>query len=176
MTFRERINPQRLESAIQLRSCVVSWSKRFDVPIVLSNGKSLSTLADARQHLLALPKRRHEATDVSTAIEALMMAAEGRGPMMHANAGIARVVFGQPMIRAAAVEGKALETPTPGARPMRDIETVENAMRDGIANLNDVEPGPRSAEVALKRMTDVLDQRDVRAAREPAPRRLGRFQ
>jgi hypothetical protein len=76
----------------------VSWSKRFDVPIMLPDGKSLSTLADARQHLLALPKARHEAADVTTAIEAMLMAAEGLGPVMHANVGIARVINGRPKI------------------------------------------------------------------------------
>jgi hypothetical protein len=76
----------------------VSWSKRFDVPIVLPDGSKLQTLADARRHLLALPKRDHDRPDVGAAIEALLMAAEGRGPMMHANAGIARVVYGPPGI------------------------------------------------------------------------------
>jgi hypothetical protein len=72
----------------------VSWSKRFDVPIALPNGESLATLDDARRHLLALPKSRHQNRDVEAAIEAVMMAAENRGPMMHANRGIGLVVFG----------------------------------------------------------------------------------
>jgi hypothetical protein len=72
----------------------VSWSRRFDVAVVLSDGKRLETLHDARRYLLSLPKSRHEHSDVTNAIEALLMAAERRGPLTHANAGIARVVYG----------------------------------------------------------------------------------
>lgn len=77
---------------------MASWSKRFDVPISLPDGTTIKTLGDARQHLLALPKARHKDADVATAIEAMLMAAEGRGPVLHANAGIARVVYGPPRI------------------------------------------------------------------------------
>jgi hypothetical protein len=70
----------------------VPWSKRFDVPIVLRSGEKLETLADARAHLLSLPKSKRKNSAVEAAIEALMMAAEGRGPVMHASAGIARLV------------------------------------------------------------------------------------
>jgi hypothetical protein len=72
----------------------VSWSKRFDMPIKLPSGKKLVTLADARKHLLSLPKSKQGSPAVQAAIEALMMAANGEGPLMHANAGIARVVDG----------------------------------------------------------------------------------
>jgi hypothetical protein len=72
----------------------VSWSTRFDVPIVLPSGMKLVTLDDARRHLLSLPKSKHGSPAVQAAIEALMMAANGEGPLMHANAGIARVVYG----------------------------------------------------------------------------------
>jgi hypothetical protein len=70
----------------------VSWSKRFEVPIVLRSGEKLETLADARAHLLSLPKSKRQNPAVEAAIEALMMAAEGGDAMMHANAGIARLV------------------------------------------------------------------------------------
>jgi hypothetical protein len=83
-----------LNAPVALRSVVVSWSKRFDVPIVLQSGEKLETLADARAHLLSLPKSKHQTPAVEAAIEALMMAAEGRGPVMHANADIARLVHG----------------------------------------------------------------------------------
>lgn len=75
-----------------------SWSRRFDVPIALPDGSKIATLDQARRYLLALPNHRHGDEDVKAAVEALMMAAEGRGPLMHANAGIGRVVNGPPKI------------------------------------------------------------------------------
>lgn len=76
----------------------MSWSKRFHVPIKLPNGSTIATLDQARRFLLALPEARHRDDDVAAAIEAVMMAAEGRGPVLHANTGIARVVYGEPQI------------------------------------------------------------------------------
>ncbi len=74
------------------------WKKRFDVPIVLPGGSKVVTLDEARRYLLALPTARHKDADVVAAIDAVLMAAEGRGPVMHANVGIARVVNGPPKI------------------------------------------------------------------------------
>jgi hypothetical protein len=71
----------------------VTWSHRFDVPIKLPNGKRIETLDDARKYLLAIPKKKWTPT-VGAAIEAVIMAANGEGPMMHANKGVALVVYG----------------------------------------------------------------------------------
>jgi hypothetical protein len=71
----------------------VDWSRRFDVPVILPDGKRLASLADARQYLLTIPQADY--TDaIGVAAEALVMAAEGHWPIMLANAGIARVVHG----------------------------------------------------------------------------------
>ncbi len=72
---------------------MADWSRRFDVPVNLPNGKQIVTLSDARKYLLAIPKAKQDAA-VEAAVEAVLMAAEGRGPTMHANAGVARVVYG----------------------------------------------------------------------------------
>lgn len=72
---------------------MVDWSRRFDVPINLPNGKQIVTLDDARKYLLAIPKAKQTEL-VGTAVEAVLMAAEGRGPLLHANVGIGRVVYG----------------------------------------------------------------------------------
>jgi hypothetical protein len=72
---------------------MADWSREFDVPIVLHNGKKLLTLDDGRQHLLKIPKSKYTEA-IGAAAEALVMAAEHRGPMMHANVGVARVVYG----------------------------------------------------------------------------------
>jgi len=44
----------------------------------LPDGKTLRTLEDARQYILALPKSEHETTAWQVAIEALLVAADSR--------------------------------------------------------------------------------------------------
>ncbi len=67
---------------------------RFDQPIILPSGEKLETLADARRHILKLPKTHHGQQAWQAAIEALLMAAEKRGPVMHANVGVHQAVHG----------------------------------------------------------------------------------
>jgi hypothetical protein len=57
--------------------------------------KPIKTLTDARDYLLNLSKSRHREHDVQAAIEAVLMAAEGRGPILHATVGIGIVVNGR---------------------------------------------------------------------------------
>lgn len=72
----------------------MSWSRSFDVPIKLPDGKALETLDDARKYLLKLPKSKHRDPHVAAATEAVLMAANGTGPVMHANLGLGLVVYG----------------------------------------------------------------------------------
>jgi hypothetical protein len=72
----------------------VSWSREFDRPIALPDGRQIVTLSDARDYLIGLPKARHSSEPVQTAIEAVMMAAEGRGPLMHAHIGMSQAING----------------------------------------------------------------------------------
>jgi hypothetical protein len=60
------------------------WSRPFEDPIVLPDGRKLVTLKNAADYIMKLPKaeQKHE-----TAVEVLIMAAEGRGPLMHARIG-----------------------------------------------------------------------------------------
>jgi hypothetical protein len=58
----------------------VSWDQRFDCPVVLPDGKTLRTLEDARRYIITLPKSEHKTTAWQIAIEALLVAAERRGP------------------------------------------------------------------------------------------------
>jgi len=74
------------------------WSVAFDKEIVPPDGRPIRTLADARDYLLKLPKSRQSDENVQAAIEALLMAADGTGPTLHATAGIGRVVHGGPAI------------------------------------------------------------------------------
>jgi hypothetical protein len=49
---------------------------------------------------MALPKAKHETAECQAAAEALMMAAEKRGPLMHAHVGMLRAVNGANQLRA----------------------------------------------------------------------------
>jgi hypothetical protein len=66
----------------------VSWSRPFHDPIPVPKGKPLLTLKDAAAYILKLPKAKQKSPDLQTAGEALLMAAEDRGPMMHARIGV----------------------------------------------------------------------------------------
>jgi hypothetical protein len=70
------------------------WSVPLSKTIVPAKGPPLKTLADARDYLLNLPKDRHDEEIVQAAIEAVLMAGEGRGPILHATAGVGSVVNG----------------------------------------------------------------------------------
>jgi len=64
------------------------WQWRFEDPIPLPGGRQLVTLKD----ITRLPKTEHESPQWQAAIEALIMAAEGRGPLMHARIGVLRAL------------------------------------------------------------------------------------
>jgi hypothetical protein len=64
------------------------WSRLFEDPIVLPDGRSLLTLKNAADYIMKLPKAEQKHEKWQTAIEVLIMAAEGRGPLMHARIGV----------------------------------------------------------------------------------------
>ena len=68
------------------------WNRAFEDPIPLPRGRQLITLKDAADHITKLPKAEHESGPWQAAIEALIMAAEGRGPLMHARIGVLRAL------------------------------------------------------------------------------------
>jgi hypothetical protein len=70
------------------------WSRRFDDPIKPPKGKPLVTLKDAARYIMALPKSQQQAPEWQAAGEALLMAAEGRGPLMHAHVGMTLALHG----------------------------------------------------------------------------------
>ncbi len=55
----------------------------FDNPIVPPKGKTPTTLKDAAAHIMKLPKAKQQSPEWQAATDALLMAAEGRGPLMH---------------------------------------------------------------------------------------------
>lgn len=58
-------------------------------------GQPIRALGEARDYLLSLPKSKHKDDDAQAAIKVVLMAAEGRGPILHATAGIGLVLNGR---------------------------------------------------------------------------------
>jgi hypothetical protein len=70
----------------------MGWKRRFEDPIPLPRGRQLVTLQDAASYIMKLPKADQNAAEWQAATEALIMAAEGRGPLMHARVGMLRAL------------------------------------------------------------------------------------
>jgi hypothetical protein len=70
------------------------WSRPFDEPIQLPKGKKLVTLKDAAAYIMKLPKSKQQSPEWQAATEALLMAAEDRGPLMHAHVGMMLALHG----------------------------------------------------------------------------------
>ena len=68
------------------------WSRPFEEPIPLPDGRTLRTLRDAADYITGLPKAEQDLAVWQTAVEALIMAAEDRGPLMHARIGVLRAL------------------------------------------------------------------------------------
>jgi hypothetical protein len=71
---------------------VAVWARPFDDPIVLPGGRELMTVRDAADYMMKLPKAEQNLDAWQTAVEALIMAAEDRGPLMHARIGVLRAL------------------------------------------------------------------------------------
>jgi len=67
------------------------WSRPFEDPIVLPDGRKLLTLKNAADYIMKLPKAEQKQEKWQT-VEVLIMAAEGRGPLMHARIGVMRAL------------------------------------------------------------------------------------
>jgi hypothetical protein len=66
--------------------------KAIVAAIPLSDGVQLRTLGDAGSYIMALPPAAKATPQWQAAAEALLMAAEGRGPLMHARIGVLRAL------------------------------------------------------------------------------------
>lgn len=65
----------------------MAWSARFEDPV-----PGLTSLHDAARYIERLPKAEQNLPHWQTAIEALIMTAEGRGPMLHARIAMLRAM------------------------------------------------------------------------------------
>jgi hypothetical protein len=61
-------------------------------PIPLPRGRKLVTLKDAADYITRLSKAEHESPQWKAAVEALIMAAEDRGSLVHARIGMLRAL------------------------------------------------------------------------------------
>ena len=68
------------------------WSRPFEDPIPLPAGGTLTTLRQAGEYIAALPASAQRQEHWQTAAEVLLMAAERRGPLMHAQIGMLRAL------------------------------------------------------------------------------------
>jgi hypothetical protein len=71
---------------------MADWSRRFEDPITLTDGRTLSTLRDAGDYITSLPKAEHKAAEWQAAMEALILVATLGGPTLFARIGVVRAL------------------------------------------------------------------------------------
>ena len=71
----------------------LSWSREFDDPIPLPDGRQLVTLKDAGEYIQSLPKAKQNATPWRNATEALLLVVERNGPTMFARIAIMQALY-----------------------------------------------------------------------------------
>jgi hypothetical protein len=71
----------------------MSWDLSLEDPVTLPDGRVIWTLREAAEFIQALPAAEVGHERWQAAIEALIMAAEKRGPVMHARLGTAFLQF-----------------------------------------------------------------------------------
>jgi hypothetical protein len=60
--------------------------------VLLPDGREFVTLRDAADYITKLPKAEQQLDEWQTAIAVLLMAAERRGPLMHARIGVMKAL------------------------------------------------------------------------------------
>jgi hypothetical protein len=70
----------------------MTWSRRFEDPVILPDGRKLVTLEDAGNYITKLPKAEHEAPEWQAAMEALILVADLGGLTMFARIGVMRAL------------------------------------------------------------------------------------
>jgi hypothetical protein len=93
------------------------WGRSFDDPIKVE-GRKLTTLRDAADYIMKLPKAEQQKTHWQLAVEVLIMAAEGRGPLLHARVGMLRALnHGEPGPQPTSRQKSAKNTGSSGSPP-----------------------------------------------------------
>jgi hypothetical protein len=81
-------NSTRRAGAISNRG----WSRKFEEPIELPNGRQLVTLQDAGTYITKLPKAEHSVPQWQAAMAALILVVERNGPTMMARIGVMKAL------------------------------------------------------------------------------------
>jgi hypothetical protein len=68
------------------------WSHEFEDPIPMLSGHEINTLRDAGEYIADLPRHEQDQARWHTAAEMLLMAAEGRRPVMFARIAMMRAL------------------------------------------------------------------------------------
>jgi len=68
------------------------WSRRFEMPIALADGRELVTLRDAGEYIAALPARTAEEPHWQTAAGELLISAEQGGIIMLAEIAMRKAI------------------------------------------------------------------------------------
>ncbi len=68
------------------------WQREFDDPILLADGRTLSSLADAGHYIAGLSPAVQNRPEWQAAAEALLLVAERGGPAMFAGIGVMRAL------------------------------------------------------------------------------------
>jgi hypothetical protein len=72
----------------------MSWCLRFDEPMILPDGKKLSTLREAIAYLgQTVPEADHDMKQVQAAAHCLTQAAEHGGPVLFARIGVLQAIY-----------------------------------------------------------------------------------
>jgi hypothetical protein len=78
----------------------MSWSRKFAKPIILKDGRTIATLREARELILALPERTQQRPQWQYAGELLLNAADQGVDLTDAWAQLRRVPIVEGMLRA----------------------------------------------------------------------------
>lgn len=70
----------------------MSWSRRFEDPIPLPDGRELVTLRDAAHYIERLPKKAQDLPHWQTAVRELLLCADRGGIMFMARAGMLQAI------------------------------------------------------------------------------------
>jgi len=68
------------------------WSRSFEDPIVLPDGRELITLKIAADYIMKLPRAEQNLAEWQTAVATLILVAERGGPTMLARIGVMRAL------------------------------------------------------------------------------------